>query len=372
MSECHFIVRDSQVLDRLFHDLVRIRISKEAMNPRTQSLDVLRGAAVLLVICHHYATVDQSMLHIGGVGVELFFVLSGFLISGLLFSEIKETGAISMSRFFLRRGLKIYPAFYAFFLLTFVMTPPVQSSQIWSELLFLQSYRRHIWQHTWSLSVEEMFYVALPLLIVVLAKLRKLWLIPPLAFLLLVGCLAWRTQVSSKYFTEFHLRMDALFAGVAIGYCRHFRADLFYKLTRTRWMLPLGSILLLPCILLRRSPDVIYAFVLTSNALGFGCLVCWSQGTVHLKNRAMALIGRYSYSIYLWHMPVAMFWWIMNPMSILGFIGDLGSAIAIGILMAKIVELPALQLRETFVLSRSTRAAAPTRSDLGELYSPAS
>ena len=74
---------------------------------RNQSLDVLRGAAILLVLCDHYVNTDRSFMKLGGIGVDLFFVLSGFLISGLLFSELRKTGAIHVGRFLIRRGLKI-------------------------------------------------------------------------------------------------------------------------------------------------------------------------------------------------------------------------------------------------------------------------
>src|SRR6478672_10765344 len=84
---------------------------------RNQTLDVLRGIAVLAVIIHHYAGSEDSILHLGAAGVDLFFVLSGFLISSLLFSEIKASGRLDLGHFLIRRGLKIYPAFYFFLLL---------------------------------------------------------------------------------------------------------------------------------------------------------------------------------------------------------------------------------------------------------------
>jgi len=80
------------------------------MNSRNQSLDMLRGVAVLLVLGRHMdgAGIWSSA---GWCGVDLFFVLSGFLISGLLFTEFKKTGTIDVKRFWIRRGFKIYPAF---------------------------------------------------------------------------------------------------------------------------------------------------------------------------------------------------------------------------------------------------------------------
>src|SRR5438874_883596 len=141
------------------------------LNSRNQSLDVLRGIAVLMVIFSHYFLTWDLGSTVGivlGRGVDLFFVLSGYLISGLLFEDFKRTGTINLRRFWIRRGLKIYPAFYAMLGFTVIVFrfhahgfPP----GMWSELFFVQSYIAPIWPHTWSLAVEEHFYVALPLLL---------------------------------------------------------------------------------------------------------------------------------------------------------------------------------------------------------------
>ena len=87
---------------------------------RNKRLDILRCIAVITVILHHSGE-SSFFTRVGWIGVDLFFVLSGFLISGLLFSEYKKRHSISLKRFFIRRGLKIYPAFYAFLLLTGVI-----------------------------------------------------------------------------------------------------------------------------------------------------------------------------------------------------------------------------------------------------------
>src|SRR5438270_7344794 len=101
------------------------KISPTSSGSRLPGLDLLRGIAVLLVLGRHMWDVPPDVQHPlgrvlevwqrgGWVGVDLFFVLSGFLVSGLLFSEYKQFGTVSPGRFLLRRGLKIYPAFYVF------------------------------------------------------------------------------------------------------------------------------------------------------------------------------------------------------------------------------------------------------------------
>ena len=88
---------------------------------RNKRLDILRCVAILMVIAHH-SNSFPILTKVGWVGVDLFFVLSGFLISGLLYSEFKKRQTISVGRFFIRRGLKIYPAFYILLLLTLAGT----------------------------------------------------------------------------------------------------------------------------------------------------------------------------------------------------------------------------------------------------------
>ncbi len=87
------------------------------MNSRNQSLDVLRGIAILLVLGRHF-DYFPLLRQAGWIGVDLFFVLSGFLISGLLFQEYKSTGKLNVRRFILRRGLKIWPSYYLLILAT--------------------------------------------------------------------------------------------------------------------------------------------------------------------------------------------------------------------------------------------------------------
>lgn len=85
---------------------------------RDVRLDCLRGIAVLMVLVHHSPTPLGGRLLAGWTGVDLFFVLSGFLVSGLLFKEHLATGRIHPWRFYLRRGFKIYPNFYVMLCLT--------------------------------------------------------------------------------------------------------------------------------------------------------------------------------------------------------------------------------------------------------------
>lgn len=319
--------------------------AEQPVTVRNQSLDVLRGIAVLIVVFHHYASGFPSVLHIGIVGVDLFFVLSGFLISGLLFSELKNTGEISLKRFFLRRGLKIYPPFYAFLLITYPMTRRYGFPRLLCEALFLQSYKDGFWSHTWSLSVEELFYLVLPLVLLVLIRYRRLPAVPLIAVLLMIFCFVLRSGVERTQFSEAHLRFDALFAGVALSYIRHFHSGLFVRLSKARWTLPVGLLLLAPWLFGDHSEPCPSNLVLTVNILAFSAIVCWSQ-SLTIPAPIIARVGIYSYSIYLWHMPLSIFWGSTRTFSIIGFLFYVGVSVFVGIAAASIVEVPILQLRD--------------------------
>ena len=134
---------------------------------RNKRLDILRCFAVVTVVLHHGA-VSSFFTRVGWIGVDLFFVLSGFLISGLLFGEWQRQRSIDFKRFVIRRGLKLYPAFYAYLLLTaatsyFWFHSLSTPSRYLHEIFFVQNYEPGIWDHTWSLAVEEHFYIILPI-----------------------------------------------------------------------------------------------------------------------------------------------------------------------------------------------------------------
>src|SRR4030095_12487753 len=146
---------------------------------RIAQLDVMRFVAVFLVLGRHFPTCppETSYLawaltgvwHRGGwIGVDLFFVLSGFLVSGLLFREYQQKRDVGATRFLIRRGFKIYPAFWVVLSATVIVALSSQhrlpGSALVGEVLFLQNYVGAIWNHTWSLAVEEHFYFGLALL----------------------------------------------------------------------------------------------------------------------------------------------------------------------------------------------------------------
>lgn len=311
---------------------------------------------MLLVIVSHYPHVmkaDVPMLATLGRGVDLFFVLSGLLISGLLFSEYKSTGDLSLRRFWIRRGFKIYPAFYVFLIVAtvFVLAEQFPVRLFLGEIFFLQSYVPHIFIHTWSLAVEEQFYFALPVLLLLLILLSRnsenpFRGLPLISIILSIGCLYLRL-VATSHGREFgiatHHRADALFAGVALGYYQHFDNDSFRQ-ARKLWVLIIGLLIAFSLLVMPIFLQFTFAYI------GFACIVAWAVNQpVRSGSRspsfAFAFIGRHSYSIYLWHV-VAIQLLMSFPPKWFRFPAYACTAIILGILMSKVVEFPALKLRD--------------------------
>ena len=336
---------------------------------RNQSLDILRGIAILLVVGYHFSRIPL-LFNFGWTGVDLFFVLSGYLISGLLFSEYKRAGRIDVPRFWIRRGFKIYPSFYVMMAVTaaaLYVALGHEPAGIPEECLFVQNYGPHIWEHTWSLAVEEHFYILLPLLLIALIKFSSnradpFASIPRIFAFLGVVCLGLRLIGRAEgvnwvaLHAETHFRIDSLFAGVFLGYLKHFRQDTFARLTRKPiWVL--GILFLLPATMMREYNPFMNVWGLTLLYIGYGCVLLSmverppSKG---LLARGTSYIGRYSYSIYLWHGVV----WplLFRGRFDLRFLA-LGALVSIpcGIVLSKMIEMPALHFREKLFPSREVK-----------------
>ncbi len=378
---------------------MNIQVKKNKANGsfiRSQSLDVLRGVAILLVFGNHFKVFPKTdFLYLktffekwqegGWVGVDLFFVLSGFLISGLLFKEFQRFGSIRFSDFFVRRGFKIYPPFYFMMLPTFLyfIVPhhSIPLAAIFPWLLFLQDYFQpftgnlnSIWGHTWSLAVEEQFYIFLPVLFIALIALKKndqnpFRKLPVLFIIIAAFSLGARLLQSASlpysneaYLFPLHLRIDSLFFGVLISYFLHFKTVSFrFFINRFSYLfVGLGILLLLPAFLLPRETEVFsFTYGFTLNYLGSGFLVAVAAEDSFGKNLisdCISFIGRYSYSIYLWHVPFGRFLenWV-TPFKYwpIYFIVYVSGCLIIGIVSAKLVEYPAIKLRDRFFPSRS-------------------
>ncbi|HKF56864.1 MAG TPA: acyltransferase [Blastocatellia bacterium] len=365
---------------------------------RSATLDILRAIAIFLVLGRHLRPCASWVSHIlsdlgllwvagGWTGVDLFFVLSGFLISGLLFKEHARNGSISFKRFFIRRGFKIYPAFYVMVAVSLcvllISGTPVPLSKVLEELFFLQNYGTGgLWTHEWSLAVEEHFYIFLPILLIVIAGRNRnstnpFRLIPSLFVAIALVCLSLRVYITAAQpFTSLthlfptHLRIDSLFFGVVISYYYHYNSAQFRRFARRfrPVLLVLGALAFVPAFTMRLDTEVFVPTVeLTLLYLGGGLIVVAVAGWEPKLNkftRAIAFVGSRSYSIYLWHQPfheavvikyLAINWYTYA-------VSYLAGSIVIGIVMYRLVEYPALKIRDRVFPGMGTAAASPSLS----------
>lgn len=349
---------------------------------RNHQLDVLRGVAVLLVLGRHiehtpqlpepFQTFVGYWYRCGWVGVDLFFVLSGFLVSGLVFEEWRRTGNFAAGRFLIRRGFKIYPAFYLLWLLVFLSQwasgRGFDVARLLSEFLFLQNYWQPEWRHTWSLAVEEHFYLGLALLCGLRVRASGGGKNPflPLAWFggaLLIVCplLRWQAATGESFDLQrqlfpTHLRIDSLMFGVLLAWFWHFQRTQLEALARPHRgkLLLLGLALLTPTLFFSLEADRwMHVIGFSVFALG-GMLLVLVAATAkdrqpNLLASGVARIGFYSYSIYLWHLPVAR----VLDATLAGkltpntwLLAYLAGSLLVGFLLGRLIEWPALKLRD--------------------------
>jgi len=238
------------------------RRSEPAIDPRFQDrerqpgLDLLRALAIIVVVIYHAALFGFKLPgrvdRFGWIGVDLFFVLSGYLIGGQLLAPLARDQRMNLGRFFARRALRIMPAYFVvlaiYFLLPSWREYSEMSQPLWKFLLSIQNIALHggtAFSHAWSLAVEDQFYLALPFLLLFLYRRPRTAIIIPC--LLVVGGIALRTFLAAQnpsvdggvsfrgfqawiYYPTWS-RLDPLVFGVALAAIEKFRLQWWRRLT---------------------------------------------------------------------------------------------------------------------------------------------
>jgi len=285
-------------------------------------LDGLRAVAVMLVIASH-----SGIGAGGGLGVTIFFVLSGFLITWLLTAEYAATGGVSIGAFYARRALRILPAYYVFLAFSFVMDWRAGDARSRAAALPAVLYYMNYFNalhghpassiaHAWSLAVEEQFYLVWPAAFLMLAVRGQHALVRGIVAAL-CAVMVWRSiaygvlGLGSAYaYDAFDCRFDCLAAGCLLAVmCRSPRFLSAMDACAQRWRAwPLVfACALLPAIDLA-SPRLRYTVGFTAEALLIafaisqilivGGMVPWRT----LDARPMRYLGRVSYGMYLYHL----------------------------------------------------------------------
>jgi peptidoglycan/LPS O-acetylase OafA/YrhL len=320
---------------------IALKLRSEYQLPKViPQLDRLRGLAILMVlICHVRGVIPHAVNEIaeqGWVGVDLFFVLSGFLITGILW-EARES-KVYFLRFYERRVLRIWPAYLLLLLFAFCILPvlrrflgglilsvPSESLGLWAYLLMIQNLfasqfiLSHILPATWSLAIEEQFYLVWPAVIrraslrVVLPCLFAGFLVAP--FLRLWAAYQGFSRISVYYNTLTHY--DGLLCGAIVAiWLRSARPKRSTLLIAGVVLFFAGFALFLPIHPSAAagqdwSPLVVTSVALLSTGLLLAALVSENLGSfLHrffFMNRTLSFLGFISYSLYLYHFPILQF-----------------------------------------------------------------
>ncbi len=304
-----------------------------------RSLDGMRAVAVLAVVLFHAALVVPSFQHFfqnGFLGVDIFFVLSGFLITSIMLKEFDKTGDINFKNFYARRFLRLMPAYWlhlgVLFLFSYQLFTKAAADQLHSNgnflyaFLYLTNWHRALngsevtglLSHTWSLAIEEQFYLIWAgLLFLMLKRLNRKAIVATTICIILGTAMlrAWQYRGNESVdllYHSFSSRMDALLVGCLVGMLAAWRM-LPKSISKGKWfdLVSLTALLLLVGIFFNLGDSYRSAFLylggFTIFAVCVGVLIVWlvenSATAVHrlLETGPMVWLGKTSYGIYLWH-----------------------------------------------------------------------
>ena len=340
----------------------------------------MRGVAIVLALGWHFSwklsghpvldALQWPGHQFGWAGVDLFFVLSGFLMGQLVLRERARTGGFDGRRFTARRALRLWPVLYVFLAVYALFGDDPLSAFLWQNALHVQNYAGSSLGHLWSLAVEEHFYLLLAVLFPLFARRRGS--VRPLVVVLvafLVASLALRGiavahgvgDVRIQWRT--HFRMDALAAGVLLAVLRLHAPAAFERLVGRRWL----------WVAVTAAGVCFLSSVPKDSPLGevLGYTVAYLTGAAFLLllydaawvsragwvSRPMAALGRHADGIYVWHLFAAHVVLDLVP----GVDYDsatpaaqalkFGAATTAGVLTTLLVERPVLRLRDRLVPS---------------------
>ncbi len=322
---------------------------------RIFSIDGLRGFAVLVVFLSHTLGIPAG----GELGVDIFFVMSGYLISTLLLDEKAQTGSINLRLFYWKRCKRLIPAFIAVCFMYFAISmlfPETAARPNVITMLGLLVTSNIYWaasnppvpflQHTWSLAVEWQFYLAWPLVLLALSAvgMRKRGLFV-FVFLTVVG--VW----IARFYGDQLLRFDGILIGSMIPLLKDNRVfrQIFNK-KRADWYFFIPSLIAIFIMVAQPvnsylGPTKPIVSVLTAVIISYLIVGEKSSMGVLLDNSFLRYFGRISYGLYLYHFPIAALMYVhgMKPVAML--LASICISIPIAELSWRYLELPLMQWR---------------------------
>jgi peptidoglycan/LPS O-acetylase OafA/YrhL len=290
-----------------------------------RGLDGLRGVAVASVLVYH-----TGLIRGGFLGVDVFFALSGFLITSLMLEEHAATGAINLRAFYARRGLRLLPALFTFLAVSgvylLVTLPPafwpLAGTYIAVVAFYVANwagiwwYRLGIFGHTWSLAIEEQFYLVWPLAILLLLRFvrrerRVAWLLVAMA----AASVMWRVNLAlggapeRRIYWATDAHSDGLLIGAAFAF--FLARGGFDRFPRALRGIGAFSAIGLTAMLVTIPHNPYYAYGVTTlaalaTAVMIVAVLTESRSALSrvLETRVLVGTGRISYALYLWHFPI--------------------------------------------------------------------
>lgn len=366
---------------------------------RMPGLDLLRAFAVVWVMLFHSFLVGGLGEHwtwlsrYGWMGVDVFFVLSGYLIGNKVLGELTATGRLRFGNFYVQRALRILPAFWAV-LAAYALFPMLREAPgmepWWKFAVFVFNldvdYAVHqAFSHAWSLCVEEHFYLAFPLLAWWLVRRRSSAAIASVFILLIVGGIALRSGIwlrnaaidpnlsTRNWFVEdlyypTWCRLDGLLAGVGLAMLKCFNAPLWSRLQRHAnaiFLLGIASMVLAFWLHAGRTSLLAQSIGWPVLSAALACIV-FAAADRHawIGQRAMpgaAWLATLSYSLYLSHkiaLHVAQPWVESHVRGITAFFAYSTAVVMIGALLHYTVERPGLRLRQRLLTAKTPSVSA--------------
>ena len=320
-------------------------MTADAHPQKRADIQGLRGIAVLAVVLFH---ISHAALPGGFAGVDIFFVISGYLITQILLRDM-EAGAFRLRDFYQRRVRRLFPALFAVLAFTLVAGLIILPPKLLSELVYSQFFTTLFLSnfafarladyfdasaslkpllHTWSLGVEEQFYLVFPLLLLALRRFARRFLWPVLAALALVSLIA--AQITTRPEAAFYLPMTRAFE-LLIGALTVWAQDRFILGDKIKRLLSVLGIFLLVASLIFLNDRVPFPCLWAlPPCLGAALLLLTADGWGNRLIAAPPLVwtGDMSYSLYLWHWPLLVFarivlgeaWWIALAAVIAAFV----------------------------------------------------
>lgn len=339
------------------------------------ALDGIRGLAVVLVLIHHanFIIPLPFMIMSGGfLGVDLFFVLSGFLISSLILEEHESRGRISFKKFYVRRALRLFPAAAMVTLFSICIglskgfdwvgiTPLRLLSIVGYFTNWLNAYQPDNWilGHFWSLAIEEQFYLLWPTLLVgLLMSQRQLAAISILTLALsstiLMAILCIFGSPLIRLYSGSDTRAFALLAGCFTAMILHDGSlPVWLNAPRRKALAQAGLVFFtIMAVAVRDGLRTMYlgGFALvaaSASVLILHIALDKSYITALFENRILRWLGRRSYGIYLWHWPIYFLLSRLSPHAFIVPLAVIGSVL-VAALSYVFVELPFLSLKHRY------------------------